>query len=337
MNLGFDSKYNITKFDHLLEPFARPQDFLTILKIVKNWQEVLLYRLGFKKSNFIIELRNGLKIKITKPEDYFTFWNNEQIQKIFFEQAGLNKKLKIDRAGKVIKFNFHNKEVVFSFDSSKQFYSTAGLIEEQFIRGQYAWLDVRGRDVVDIGANIADAAIYFALKGAKHVYAFEPYPYFYSLALKNIKLNKLQGKITLLNEGCGGEEGTVKIEENKNTGEGIVKIAEKHETSRSTSLKEISKQKEIKLTTLGAIIKRFNLDSNTVIKIDCEGCEYPLLLTAKESDLRRFKQMQMEYHYGYLNLKNKLEKSGFSVTRTIPNKGSGSMYLGLIYATRKDK
>ena len=51
------------------------------------------------------------------------------------------------------------------------------LINENFIKEQYKWLDVEGKNVVDVGANIGDTAIYFALKGAKHVYAFEPYPY----------------------------------------------------------------------------------------------------------------------------------------------------------------
>jgi len=56
---------------------------------------------------------------------------------------------------------------------------------------------------VDVGAASGDTAIYFALNGAKHVYAFEPYPYSYNIAKENIKLNHLEDKITMLNEGCG--------------------------------------------------------------------------------------------------------------------------------------
>jgi len=44
------------------------------------------------------------------------------------------------------------------------------------------------------------------------VYAFEPYPYSYNIAKKNIKLNHLEDKITLLNEGCG-KSGFVTIQE----------------------------------------------------------------------------------------------------------------------------
>jgi len=34
----------------------------------------------------------------------------------------------------------------------------------------YKWLDVKGKDVVDVGANIGDSAIYFALRRAKRLH-----------------------------------------------------------------------------------------------------------------------------------------------------------------------
>lgn len=95
----------------------------------------------------------------------------------------------------------------------------------------------------------------------------------------------MEDKITLLNEGCSGRDGIVKIKSNyKNAG--------------STDLKAFSKGKEINITTLSDIIKRFNIDYPAVLKIDCEGCEYGVLLEMKNSDLRKFKQIQIEYHYG---------------------------------------
>ena len=74
-----------------------------------------------------------------------------------------------------------------------------GLIDEQFIKQAYRWLNVKEKYVIDIGANIGDTATYFALKGARHVYAFEPYPYSYNLAKKHINLNKLNNKISSFN------------------------------------------------------------------------------------------------------------------------------------------
>lgn len=317
MKIDFDPQKNVKKFDYFLVQFSRIPDFWVIYNIVKNWPDVLLFRLGLKKQ-FTMMLRNGLKAEINKLQDYFDFWDAEQGQRALFKQAGLDKRIKVDKNKRAIKFEFAHKEIFFVFDSHKQFFNTSLLIKEQFIKRQYNWLNVKDKDVIDIGANIGDTAIYFALKGAKHVYAFEPYPYSYKIALKNIKLNKLDDKITLLNEGCSGKESSIQIDPSyKNMG--------------GTDLKTFSKGKRIKVTTLESIIKRFNIKHTAILKIDCEGCEYNVLLEAQDSDLRKFKQIQLEYHYGYLNLKKKLEKAGFRVARTIPNQ-----YLGLIYATRKD-
>jgi hypothetical protein len=75
--------------------------------------------------------------------------------------------------------------------------------------------------------------------------------------------------------------------------------------------------------------------------MDCEGCEYESILYANEATLQKFSYMQIEYHYGYKDLKNKLEKSGFNVSVTVPktnprhmiNKPNNrKMYVGWIYA-----
>lgn len=68
-------------------------------------------------------------------------------------------------------------------------------------------LDVKEREVVDIGANIGDTAIYFSVKGAKHVYAYELQPAFYKCALENIKLNNLENNITIINAAIGAYNG----------------------------------------------------------------------------------------------------------------------------------
>jgi predicted RNA methylase len=45
-----------------------------------------------------------------------------------------------------------------------------------FLNGIYEYLPVAGKTVIDIGANIADSSIYFAVRGAKKVIALEPFP-----------------------------------------------------------------------------------------------------------------------------------------------------------------
>ena len=309
MKLDFDPRKNITKLDYfIMQPKrvnARIKDLLVVRGIVENWYDIILFRIGLKQPRFVIQLRNGKKIEIKKPEDYFSFWESKECQEGLVKQWGFNSAFKIMERSKIIGFKFGNKLLKFYYDSQKQLSNTVGLIREQFIEEQYKWLDVKNKIVIDIGANIGDSIIYFALKGAKHVYAFEPYPYSYGLATQNIRLNELQDKITLLNAGCGGKKEKIKIDAS-------------YKNSGGTDLKNFKDGANVDITTVGELVKRFDIIDKAVLKIDCEGCEYGVLLEAQNSDLRKFEAIQIEYHYGYLNLKKKLKCAGFKVTNTLP-------------------
>jgi len=76
----------------------------------------------------------------------------------------------------IVKFKIKQnlKKAVFGFKSIRDARNMGSLIAENLIYEQYKILGVSNKDVIDIGANIGDTAIYFAVKGARHVYAFEP-------------------------------------------------------------------------------------------------------------------------------------------------------------------
>jgi hypothetical protein len=57
-------------------------------------------------------------------------------------------------------------------------------------------------------------------------------------------------------------------------------------------------------------VRRFNL-KHAALKIDCEGCEYPLILNASNEALNAFDEIILEYHYGYKNLVERLKRAGF--------------------------
>ena len=80
-----------------------------------------------------------------------------------------------------------------------------------FFKEEYKFLDIKDRDVIDIGMNIGDSSIYFSINGAKRVIGVEPYPYTFSIAEKNVKLNEIKN-IILLNAGYG-QDSTVIIED----------------------------------------------------------------------------------------------------------------------------
>jgi FkbM family methyltransferase len=162
---------------------------------------------------------------------------------------------------------------------------------------EYKFLNVDNEIVIDIGANIGDSPIYFALNNAKNVIALEPYSYSYNIALENIKANKLDGKITLLNSGYGKD--------------GIAYIDPEFKNTTSSTLKSVKNGKETKISSLKTLLNNYNIN-NAVLKMDCEGCEYNILYEDNNT-LSQFKRIQIEYHYGYEKIKNRLEEAGFTV------------------------
>jgi SAM-dependent methyltransferase len=88
---------------------------------------------------------------------------------------------------------------------------------EIFDGHEYDNIDVYGRDVVDIGANVGDSSIYFALTGARKVVGVEPLPNVYARAIENVRLNHFEGKIFLINAALGPKSGKIKVPCNTST------------------------------------------------------------------------------------------------------------------------
>ena len=213
-----------------------------------------------------------------------------------------------------IKFTYNNRSITLE--------DSIGDLGAVFDREEYSFLDVENEIVVDIGANIGDSIIYFVLNNAKNIIALEPYPYSYNIALKNIRTNNIQDKIILLNAGYG-QDGTTKVNSH-------------FENSTSSELKPFNNGVDIKILSLKTLLNDYHIHM-AVLKMDCEGCEYNLL-KEDNNTLKKFKRIQIEYHYGYEKLKEKLEEAGFTVTYSTPihvfNKDATepNMVIGYIYA-----
>lgn len=71
--------------------------------------------------------------------------------------------------------------------------------------------------------------------------------------------------------------------------------------------------------------------------MDCEGCEYEVILSSPVDSLKRFSHILIEYHHGYKDLRDKLVSCGFKVSiskpRYIRTHDIGKpMYPGVIFA-----
>ncbi len=268
----------------------------------ENYKDVLLNVLR-EKYPFQAKLRDGRVVDI----------NNLAVARFY---RLFNTKLHTTRLEEdVVEFVFDNKKVVF-YDWDK------GDLAGSFVYHDYDFLDVTNRTVVDVGANIADTAIYFALRGAKRVIAFEPFPKIFDIAQRNVKANGLEDKVILVNAGCGYD--------------GEVRVKEDVESNASAGLKDFGEGVKIPMYSLNTIVSKFNVEKGSVLKVDCEGCEYDLFRNASREALDRFDQIEMEYHYGYKELVNILKKNGFKTKNTIPiYLPRAQMILGYIYAWRQ--
>lgn len=198
-------------------------------------------------------------------------------------------------------------------------------LREVFADQAYSWLDVPGREVLDIGAFIGDSAIYFAVRGARRVLAVEPFPASFRLLQANIAANGLDNLVTTVCAGAGCD-GSVEVPPGTS---GI-----------STELTFSPSGVAVPTYSLGTLLARCDWELDAVAKIDCEGGEYPLLMCASAGDLRRFRRYLVEYHYGIQGLARKLADAGFDVWHTderpLAKPDGRSQRLGLLRAQRRD-
>lgn len=183
------------------------------------------------------------------------------------------------------------------------FYSA---ISEIFYSEVYSSLPVKDKTVVDVGANIGDSSIYFAMNGAKKVIAIEPFLKNFNFAKKNIIENHLNDKIILENCMLSDNNSMIKID-SEYAGTGVGEIS-----NSKPNIHEDKNWINISTHTLDYLIKKYNIEDAS-LKIDCEGCEYDVILSSTKETLQKFRHIIIEYHDGYERLKNKLSQSGFKV------------------------
>jgi FkbM family methyltransferase len=293
-------------------------DVLTYRRIYKNYLSVLLHIL---KTEYPIEAisRTGNHIHVQNNHELFFVTQLERIgckdYEIFDNKVSIS----------FVVSETNNKKKVDFYDGVSN-----GNLIGIFFNKEYDFLPVDGKAVLDIGANIGDSCVYFALRGSSRIIAIEPFPRNYELAKKNIDVNGFTERITLYLAGCAAETGDIIVDP----------LYKSNSRSHLVGFKQGIK---IPLLTLRDILIENDVSrGEAVLKVDCEGCEYETILSSTADTLRYFSHIELEYHRGYKNLKEKLEKCGFqvSVTRPIMQhsssiQGKSTTYTGYLYAIKK--
>jgi len=161
-----------------------------------------------------------------------------------------------------------------------------GTVLEVFDGRVYEKLDVSNRVVVDVGAYIGDTSIYFALRGAKKVIAVEPHPAAYRELLENIRLNNLESVVIPINAALSTKPGVICIEN-----VGVEETARAYHKQHGQGPCALT----VQAITLSEILSKYADSDDVVLKMDCEGCEYDVILSDYDH-VRMFKEIILEYH-----------------------------------------
>ncbi len=169
--------------------------------------------------------------------------------------------------------------------------------------------------VVDIGAAIGEFSI-LAAKSCREVISFEPVKVSGGIFLKNIQANNLLN-IKFLPNAVGNIQLKTLVN-SRNFGNSKT-VPSKTQTTKTFLVQDI-----VNLTS----------DDKLILKIDCEGAEYDIILGTKNEVLKKFSQIAMEWHEYNSNQKHtklvkKLTKAGFHVkthTNAVHNN------IGFLYA-----
>jgi FkbM family methyltransferase len=178
--------------------------------------------------------------------------------------------------------------------------SGEGPFIETFILKMYEFCDFSGKVVIDIGAQTGDSTLYFSLKGAKMIYAFEPLKGNYRILEKNVTQNKINCKCFNIALGNATQDINVSVS-------GNMAIA--------TSFGDYSELENIKMNKLD------NLDLNAdIIKIDVEGFETEVLRGGLNT-INNAKDIIIETHSNVLQAEvaELLSKMGFHLSKIIKN------------------
>lgn len=188
-------------------------------------------------------------------------------------------------------------------------------VKETFLDAFYTRYGVPVEDgwaVVDVGAGLGDFSIDAAYgRPATRVYAFEPFPGSYQLLLRNLEQNAVTN-VKPFQEAVWREAGSLALD---------LSAGEPLQIASSEVVVEQAQSRSVAVTavTLSDILAREGLERIDLLKLDCEGAEYEILIGASNETLRCVPRIIMEYHdvgegHTHSVLIEFLEAAGYAVS-----------------------
>lgn len=189
-----------------------------------------------------------------------------------------------------------------------------GVVKEVFLLDHYRFALERlkpGSVVVDVGAQIGVFSVYVARRGPHNlrVHSFEPMSANYAMLKRNLELNNLH-RVTPHNAAITAAAGSFKL----------------YLSSDNTGMHSLygggTKFEEIEGRAFNTLYESLGIERCDVLKLDCEGAEHEILMTATDNVLNRTSSIVMEYHdeTKLPDILDRLEKTGFKTN--LPQNGA---------------
>ena len=171
--------------------------------------------------------------------------------------------------------------------------------------------------IVDLGANIGAFTLFALSRIPKaRVYAYEPNPDSFRFLTKSVERNGFTSRATLVNKAVAGTEGVRTLYVTK----------ELSGTDTLYDHRPDNRPVEVLCITLERIFEENGISICDLMKVDVEGAEYEILLSAPDHILSRIKKIVMEWHlidprYGINDLTSFLRSKGFVIKMDTPFRG----------------
>ena len=212
-----------------------------------------------------------------------------------------------------------NLRIKIILDSNNYYFH---VFVEQFLQKPYSENNFEIRDnpnIIDVGANIG----FFSLLMSKKypdasIYSFEPNPDNYNFLIECIKDNQ-QKNIHPYNYAVSSKNGKVTLYTSIDNFAGHSLYARMVGYNERSLYVKTENKIQVQSITLDTIFNDNKIEKCDMLKLDCEGAEYEILMNSDES-LKKIENISLEYHN--FNLQNfsiddiikKLKNFGFSVS-----------------------
>ena len=143
--------------------------------------------------------------------------------------------------------------------------------------------------VFDIGAGIGDFSIKAAYgKPDTQVFSFEPFSGSYTLLLENLKKNKIDN-VQPYQKAVWHKDGKLRLD--RSILEPLQMTSD--EIAFPDSMRTIE---EIDAVSLNLFCQQAHISKIDLLKLDCEGAEYPIILQSQPDIFKNIDRIVMEYH-----------------------------------------